>query len=118
MDVQLFPKQLSSEEFQQLYKLVIAQLAKDFQPYSQPQPAPVLVSPEWIFLEIKRMLAEVISKENSALGYIIYRVDIPEWKLSKATLGYSGEQKMDALANLVLKREALKVWIRHNYSSE
>lgn len=112
----IFPKDVTPNDFEELYALVVKQLAKDFHPYAELSEQPTLLTAEWIFEQTQRMISQVIQKENHALGYIIYRVDIPEKTMQKAMLGLAGDEKLNALTQLVLKREAQKVWIRKRYS--
>jgi len=112
----IFPKEVNPDDFEELYELVIKQLSKDFHPYASLNEVPSDLNAEWIFSEIKRMLSYVIEKENHSLGYIIYRVDIAEKTMRKTMLGLAGDEKLNALTELILKREAQKVWIRKKFS--
>lgn len=112
----IFPKEVALEDYQELYRSVVNQLIKDFHPYATIENAPQELSAEWIFAEIKRMISIIIEKESSALGYIIYRVDITERTMQRTMHGLSGDEKLNALAQLILKREAQKVWIRKQFS--
>jgi len=112
----IFPKEIAPENYEELYRMVVDQLSKDFHPYASLENIPQELSAEWIFEEIKRMLSIIIPRESSALGYIIYRVDITEKTMRKAMHGLAGEEKLNALAHLILKREAQKVWIRQQFS--
>ncbi len=98
--------------------MVVNQLSKDFHPYASLSEGHSDLNAEWIFAEIKRMLSDVIEKESHSLGYIIYRVDIPEKTMRKAIHGLSGDEKLNVLTELILKREAQKVWIRKSFSEE
>ncbi len=61
------------------------------------------------------MLTIIVEQKNQTLGAIIYRVDLSE-KLARRTMNTSGHtERLDELTALMLKREAQKVWIRHNY---
>lgn len=113
----IFPKEVTDKEFAELYEMVVKQLAKDFHPYSTLDSMPQELSAEWIYSEIKRMLSHIVTHENQALGYIIYRVDIPQKTIQSNISNLSGDKKLEKLAELILKREAQKVWIRKNYSS-
>ncbi len=114
----IFPKEVCPNDFGELYELVVKQLSKDFHPYATIGEVPAMLNAEWIFGEIKRMVSHVIEKENQSLGYIIYRVDIAEKTMRKTMHGLAGDEKLNALTELILKREAQKVWIRKSFSEE
>lgn len=114
----IFPKTGLALDYQHLYRLVYDQIEKDFHPHVTMTLRPETLSSDWLFSEVKRLLNYIIEKQNSALGSIIYRVDLSE-KMVKTTMHTTiREDKLDELAAMILRREAQKVWIRQNYSSE
>jgi len=109
----IFPESGVHQDFQPLYQSVYAQVKKDFHPYIMIKEAPELLSSQWLYAEIRRMLTEVIEKQNQSLGPIIYRVDLSEKVVNRTMQSAARADKLDELTLLVLRREAQKIWIRN-----
>ena len=108
---------LSSESYNQLYRLIYEQLKKDFHPHVQMHDAPSELTADWLYIELTVMLSELLKSSGHGLNAVLYRVDIKESILRKAMLEASPEQKLQKLSWLILKREAQKVWIRSNFKN-
>ncbi|MBX7051578.1 MAG: hypothetical protein K1X54_06055 [Flavobacteriales bacterium] len=104
-------------DYQEYYRGVITQIRKDFHPYTSIDEPEGLISPEWIFQELSRMVHEVLTNHQSALGQIIYRVDLPEKKVRSNMMVATTGEKPEILTRMILRREAQKVWIRLQYKA-
>ncbi|MFN0030681.1 MAG: hypothetical protein ACKVOR_00830 [Flavobacteriales bacterium] len=104
-------------DFTQLYTQVYHQLKKDFHPHIEIEPIPENLNSEWLEQEVYRMITKAVSERSQSLAGIINRVDLSEYQLRKYVTALDEKKKLTALSKLILKREALKVWIRHNYTS-
>ncbi len=104
-------------DYTQLYQDVYNQLKKDFHPHIAMAEAPEELNAQWLYDETWRMINEVSQRQTPALNGIINRVDISEKQMRKLVTTNSQNEKMKALTEMVLRREALKVWIRRNLST-
>ena len=93
-----------------MYRDVYLQLEKDFYPYAKPSPPEDFLTPEWLFGQVQTMLKDILQEQSSALGPLLYRIDISEKKAREATS--EGRLDADALAWAILRRTAQKVWLR------
>jgi hypothetical protein len=108
----LFPETLPAEDFQGLYRAVCDQIEKDFRPHAQMAKTPQVLTPEWIYSELERMLQEIVARGGADLGAVVYRVDLKETHVRKTMGGSSASNRIKELTSLILKREAQKVWLR------
>jgi hypothetical protein len=108
----LFPETLPDKDYQDLYRAVCVQLDKDFMPHARLKAITDNISPDWIYNEIHRMLQEIISRGGSELGAVVYRVDLKETLVRKTMHESTSSDRINELANMILKREAQKVWLR------
>ncbi len=108
----LFPETLPESDYQELYRAVCHQLDKDFRPHAGLNELPKPISPEWIYAEIQRMLHEIVERGGSELGAVIYRVDLKESHVRIMMNENSITERITGLTNLIIKREAQKVWLR------
>jgi hypothetical protein len=92
------------------------QLAKDLYPLFS-ETIPDEPSPEWIMEHTHAAVHELITTRSSALGNVLYRIDLPEGKIRALMAATAAEERADALALQILEREAKKVWTRMHYSS-
>lgn len=117
-ELHLFPDSALTLDYQVLYKEVAAQISKDFYPHVVMDSPPEILSSDWLFCALKKMLTEVVEKKHQALVAIVYRVDLSE-KLVNNTMRQTNQMnRLDELTAMVLKREAQKVWIRRNYRAD
>lgn len=114
-ELPLFPSDMLQPDYQQLYLAVARQIEKDFYPFVAMQAPPEILTSTWLFLELERMLTEIVERQNQSLAAIVYRVDLTEKMVRRSMHSSSNSERMHELTALVLKREAQKVWIRHNY---
>ncbi len=66
---------------------------------------------------IARRVGELIEEDASLLLSYMYRLDIDEQKLKHAIQHYSGDLRIKALAELILKRQLLRISLRKKYGS-
>ncbi len=114
----LFPEgEALQDNYQILYREVFLQIKKDFHPHANAGDAPDLITPQWLYNKVHELLTEVLSKQASALGAIVYRVDLPE-KSTKKNLEFSEEhEQIPNLSMMILRREAQKIWLRRKFRS-
>lgn len=114
----IFPEEavIPIADFKLWFHQVYLQLKKDFHPHIAISESPESLNAEWLFEEVMRMLNEVAQHRNQSLAGIINRVDLSEFQMKKFTYSHHEKDKLHALAKMILRREALKVWIRNNYS--
>ncbi len=114
-EIQIFPPDaaIALQDFQWWYLQVYLQLKKDFHPHAQLAESPDNLDSKWIYDEVKNILSHIIENKNQSLHGIINRVDISEKQLKKWMATNTTSEKLDALTEMIIKREALKVWIRN-----
>ncbi len=66
---------------------------------------------------IAKYLKLLESKSRSAIYQMLYRIDIPEEKLSLARRENPGLDLSHVLAHLILEREFMKVYLRKHYKT-
>ena len=62
-------------------------------------------------------VGELMEEDASLLFSYMYRLDIDEQKLKHAVQHYSGDSRIKALADLILKRQLLRIELRKKYGS-
>lgn len=108
---QIFPHPTAFSDHIELYKRVFEQLQKDFYPYLSDQKLEP-ISSDAIFLVMEKIVHELISSYPDRLQQILYRVDLRQHELDKCFS--NGLLQADQLIVSIVKREALKVWLRAN----
>lgn len=111
----IFPDNLPNPDYQAYYREVLRQINKDFHPYSMIPEPEGLLSADWIFDHLQKMVEEIVMHQQQVLGAIIYRVDLPEKQVRKSMSGKNSQEKPEELTRQILRREAQKVWIRNQY---
>jgi hypothetical protein len=103
-------------DFQNFYREVIKQIDKDFHPYAELAIPEGVITLDWIYTSLNNMVNTIVADQNSVLGAIIYRVDLPEKQVRKAMINKGIQEKPEELTRMILRREAQKVWIRHHFN--
>ncbi len=97
----------------------IQQINKDFAPYDYELSFPeTLTNPDLktvLILNIKEILKDIDQKNPSSIPQLLYSIDIPE-KIFREILTESDSFFL-RLAEVILVREAFKVWLRMNFSA-
>ncbi len=62
-------------------------------------------------------VGELMEEDAGLLFSYMYRLDIDEHKLKHAVKNYSGDSRIRALAELILKRQLLRLQLRKKYGS-
>jgi hypothetical protein len=112
----LFPEgDALQDNYQILYREVFLQIKKDFHPHADAGEAPELITPQWLYNKVFELLTDILARQASALGAIVYRVDLPE-KSTKKNLEHSEEnEQIPNLTMMILRREAQKIWLRRKF---
>lgn len=99
------------------FKKIKKQLSKDFNDLSFDNELDAIhfIKSNLLLSLIKRFLKQVFQSNPDFFSQLIYRIDIPETVMRQLFL--EAEIDFEKLANLVIKRELLKILIRENYSS-
>lgn len=111
----LFPaeRDLPQRSYRDLLLATDQQLRKDFHPHIH---LPELVD-DFSANDLRKILQDALQsliRDNpSALEQILYRIDLNE-RTKKSAM----EAGLEVLTESILRREALKVWIRSNYSEK
>lgn len=94
------------------------QLIKDFNMLNIPlQFHPLAQEPySKLFSESKRLIKDLYENDFHSFLNLLYRVDLNEAKLHELANDHSPTQIYDQIAELILKREFMKVVYRHRYS--
>lgn len=112
----IFPENAPEIDYQELYHETFFQLKKDFNPYLDCGELPSILNGQILYELTRDWVKIILTEQPSHLGAILYRVDIQERKakieLHQAMQGDSAE----TLAQMILKREAQKVWLRKTFS--
>jgi hypothetical protein len=107
----LFPEgNLPAKSYQELYKSVYQQIMKDFHPFASAEVPPAIFTPEYLFGTTLKLLQKILEEQPAHFAQILYRVDLTE---RKAQTAHGSTEK---LAELIVRREAQKVWLRWNFS--
>lgn len=96
-----------------LYAAVVKQLQKDFHPYAEGVSTPEYLNSDSVKDYALALLSHLLNEHPTALGAVLYRVDLGE---KSARTAAHDAQGTHALALAILKREAQKVWLRHTLS--
>jgi hypothetical protein len=108
-EIQLFESPLPHLSYAALYQATWDQIIKDFSHFCLPYEIAQPPHPESMLDGIVHML-ESLQGDTLKLNSLFYRVDLSEKKQIP-------NGNMHALAMMILRREAQKVWIRSHYSS-
>jgi hypothetical protein len=107
----LFPDgNLPQRSYQELYKNVYQQIMKDFHPFASADVPPSIFTPEYLFGITLKLLQKILEEQPSHFAQILYRVDLTERKAQTA------QGSTEKLAELIVRREAQKVWLRWSLS--
>jgi hypothetical protein len=92
-----------------------AQLAKDLYPaeWGEISKEP---TPQALVNQLQQVVSILIQKHGSALGQVLYRIDIPEGKIRSLMAATPADERASILAAQILEREAKKVWLRMQFS--
>ncbi len=94
------------------------QLIKDFTMLNIPLELQPLAKEPYakLFAEAKSIIKELYEKDYHVFLNLLYRIDLNEVKLKELTNNCAPAQLYDEIAELILKREFMKVVYRHRYS--
>ncbi len=109
--------QLSSNDLFDAFKL---QLAKDFGQSNFPSDFVAALVPDYTTIR-DQIAAELERNEKqtpSSLMHLLYRIDISEAQLKKHLHQHKNENRLDALAELIIKRVLQKVVIKQFYKNK
>lgn len=108
-------KQLNKPE---LFEKFCFQLYKDYELGGCEAFAPLISGRlEELQLAISQSLTEISLKRPAAYQSLLYRVDISEQQIHKATEARNDLPLFDVVADLIIKRVLQKVILKHLYSS-
>jgi hypothetical protein len=96
--------------FRELYDATWKQITKDFAHFCEVPNHAAIPSPEQMLESIMEML-NVLSSDALKLNTLFYRIDLSE----RQQIPNGNPQ---ALAMMILRREAQKVWIRSQYNTK
>jgi hypothetical protein len=108
-EIQLFESQFPHLSYAALYQATWDQIVKDFSHFCEPYEVEQPPLPQSMLEGIVHML-ETLQGDALKLNSLFYRVDLSEKKQIP-------QANIHALAMMILRREAQKVWIRAHYSS-
>jgi len=110
----IFPvgNNLPNVDYQELYRAVIKQVIKDFYPFAILSEIPAFLHSDIIKSTISQLIHVVLKNNPSQLQQILYRIDISEKKLISVRAELTEAERHDVLVDMILLREAQKVWIR------
>ena len=112
MNSELLEQQLKSADF---VLLTQRQLEKDFSAVGFPFDAPFeqeAHSTTFILKEIQHQLQQIEKQSSSTFHQLLYQIDVPENMYIEAL---SSEDPMKQLAEIILRREAYKVYLRSRF---
>ena len=97
-----------------LYPNLIQQLDKDFNDVGLAGYFSDAILPQKLLPYLSNIVSEIIQNQYSVYANLLYRIDVSEIALKKAT--HSDIKIMsEQVALLLLKRECQKVWLRSNF---
>lgn len=114
---QIFPEQhnLPNPDYQELYKAVLDQVIKDFHPFQLTKDIPTLLHSDFIRIYIAELISEILKTGPSQLSQILYRIDISEKNIKSIPKSLTENERYEVLTDMILRREAQKVWIRKKF---
>ena len=107
-DLQLFQETTPGMSYQALYQATWDQICKDFAHFCTPVQLTDPPTPTPMLEGIVSMLRQ-LEGDTLKINSLFYRIDLSEKK-------HIPHGDIQALAMMILRREAQKVWIRANYS--
>lgn len=98
----------------ELLHLLAQQIAKDLLPYEFGV-IPELPSSVWLRTKLHEVLNDYVQTRPDSLSAMLYRMDISEAKIKSAMQSATPDERLNTLMQLVLEREAMKIWIRVHF---
>ncbi len=118
-EISIIPDQLPERDFKDFFKSIYFQTKKDFSCI----PFPEEINDEHHYSHASALEQYVLNRVRhllqsypSMLGRILYSVDLPEASTRRKLAEDNGETEEIKLAQIILKREAQKVWLRKTLS--
>jgi hypothetical protein len=108
-EIALFDNPLPGMSYDALYRATWEQVKKDFAHFCTPPEIDGAPRPDTMHAAIVDML-HLLQGDSLKINSLFYRIDLSEKKQIPG-----GD--IQALAMMILRREAQKVWIRANYSA-
>lgn len=115
----ILPQGLPEKDFKEFYKLIFFQIKKDFSciPFDQIAPDEDHYGyAQALEQYVLRRVHHLLHYHPELLGRILYSVDLPELSTRRKMAEETGESQEVKLAQIILKREAQKVWLRKTLS--
>lgn len=102
---------------QELLQKFNEQLIKDFERGGLEHYLKPLISFEYsdIHFQLNKTLSDIVSKESSKYQQLLYLIDIPEKDFKEALNETDENNKMDSVADLIIKRILQKVVLKLVY---
>jgi hypothetical protein len=111
-----YTENLPDESLAPFFRKLTEQLAKDLYPVKWGDVSKTL-TPREIILNLEESVRILIEEQNSSLGSILYRIDIPEGKIRALMANTPSSERVKVLSAQIIEREAKKVWMRMHYSA-
>lgn len=112
----IFPENSPDINYQDLYRETFFQLKKDFNPYLDCGELPTELNGQILYGLTLDWVKIILTEQPSHLGTILYRIDIQERKAKIELHQAMQRDSAETLAQMILKREAQKVWLRKTFS--
>lgn len=118
----LFSQNFNIEKFFDQKKIIeetAAQLIKDFSEFSfeisftGKEKTPY----DELFVQVEPVISSLLSKNNSLLFSVLYRIDVSENEIKKHTALFSDRSLSHVITDLILRRELKKVLTRHHFKN-
>lgn len=109
-----FQTGLSADDRLGLLRALAAQIAKDIPPFVFGE-IPETPTLEWIRERLHHVLNDSSEHMSRSLSAILYRIDITESRIKQAMAQTDANERLELLVQLILEREAYKVWLRRHY---
>jgi hypothetical protein len=109
-----FQTGLSADDRLGLLRALAAQIAKDIPPFVFGE-IPETPTLEWIRERLYHVLNDSSEQMGRSLSAILYRIDITESRIKQAMAQTDANERLELLVQLILEREAYKVWLRRHY---
>jgi hypothetical protein len=109
--------QLSTADKQKFLQLLLDQLNKDLAPHVVCDDFGPEISPNALQNIAEIAIEKLWVHQYYHLSEVMYRIDLPEPILKEWLQLESNRSRISELTQVILRREAMKVWYRHFYQS-